>query len=410
MPILQRQGTHVSRRTLLASGTCALTLSATRSMAAQTTKLPLPSAPRTRELSSAFPQKGEMIVQRWRAPLLETPFDVFDKGVFTPNDRFFVRWHYADIPVKIDVTTFRLKIHGNVEKEVSLTLDEIMALPHVEVAAVNQCSGNSRGLFMPRVAGGEWGDGAMGNARWTGVRMSDVLKKAGIKPGSVQIRLQGLEKPSLPGSPPFLKSLSVEHAMDGEVMIAFAMNGQQLPHLNGFPLRVVVPGWYATYWVKMLSDIEVLDKPDTNFWMATAYTIPDTPRADMKPGEAGVKFVPINKMVPRSFITNVTAGAKLKTGINHLVRGMAFGGASGVKMVELSVDGGKTWKPTQLGKSEGKYSFRRWESNVKFAKAGDHVLQVRCTNDAGEVQPPTTNWNPAGFMRNVIQSTAISAA
>lgn len=409
MPILHRQGARISRRTILASGTCALALSATRGMAAQSIKLPLPSAPRTRELTSAFPQKGEMILQRWRAPLLETPFDVYDKGVITPNNRFFVRWHYADIPTKIDVATFRLKIHGNVEKEVSLTLDEIMALPHVEVVAVNQCSGNSRGLFMPRVAGGEWGNGAMGNARWTGVRMSDVLKKAGIKPGSVQIRLQGLERPSLPESPPFLKSLSIEHAMDGEVMIAFAMNGQPLPLLNGFPLRVVVPGWYATYWVKMLSDIEVLDKPDTNFWMATAYTIPDTPRADMKPGETGIKFVPINKMVPRSFITNLTSGAKLKAGVNHLVRGIAFGGAVGVKMVELSEDGGKTWKPTQLGKSEGKYSFRRWEANVKFAKAGDHVLQVRCTNDAGEVQPTTANWNPAGFMRNVIESTAVSA-
>ena len=190
---------------------------------------------------------------------------------------------------------------------------------------MNQCSGNSRGFFQPRVAGGEWGNGAMGNARWTGVRLKDVLDRAGVKAGAVQVRFNGMDEPVVADGPDFMKSLAVDHARDGEVMIAYAMNGQQLPLLNGFPLRLVVPGWYATYWVKMLNDIEVLDSPDTNFWMKTAYTIPDTPRADMKPGQTDVKMVPINRMNPRSFITNHQggrdhSGRQADAGPRHRVR------------------------------------------------------------------------------------------
>ena len=402
-------GVFVSRRAMLAGSAAGLALASSAVLARTTTKLPFASGPRTRSLTSAFPQKGEMILQRSRPPLLETPFEVFDKGVFTPNDQFYVRWHWSDIPTEVNVDSFRLKVHGNVDHELSLSLTDIMALPHVEIAAVNQCSGNSRGLFAPRVAGGEWGNGAMGNARWTGVRLSDVLKKAGVKAGSIQVRMHGLEKPPVTDAPGFMKSLALDHAMDGDVMIAFAMNGQPLPLLNGFPIRMIVPGWYATYWVKMLSDLEVLDKPDANFWMATAYTIPDTPHASMRPGQAGVKFVPINKMVPRSFITNLQTGAKLPANGQQLVRGIAFGGDTGVNKVELSLDGGKTWMTTKLGKDEGKYSFRRWDANVKFPKPGPYNLQVRCTNASGVVQPAQPNWNPAGFMRNVIESMQVSA-
>jgi DMSO/TMAO reductase YedYZ molybdopterin-dependent catalytic subunit len=187
------------------------------------------------------------------------------------------------------------------------------------------------------------------------------------------------------------------------------MNSEQLPLLNGFPLRLVVPGWYATYWMKMLNDIEVLDSPDTNFWMKTAYTIPDTPHADIKPGQTGVPLVPINKLNARSFITNITAGAKLTAGEPATVRGIAFGGDAGVKRVDFSPNGGKTWEATHLGKDEGKYSFRRWQTRFTPEK-GDHTLMVRCTNDRDDVQPDQPNWNPSGFMRNVIEATPVSAA
>jgi DMSO/TMAO reductase YedYZ molybdopterin-dependent catalytic subunit len=265
-------------------------------------------------------------------------------------------------------------------------------------------------LFVPRVAGGEWANGAMGNARWTGVTLKSVLDKAGIKAGAVQVRFNGMDEPVVPDGPDFMKSLAIDHARQGEVIIAFAMNGRPLPLLNGFPLRLIVPGWFATYWVKMLNDIEVLDQPDTNFWMKTAYTIPDTPNADMKPGQTGVKMVPINRMVPRSFITNLKAGATLHAGAPTLARGIAFGGDSGVKRVDFSSDGGKTWHAARLGKDEGKYSFRRWDAHFTPAAKGSYTLMVRCTNADGVAQPDHANWNPAGFMRNVIEATTVAAA
>jgi DMSO/TMAO reductase YedYZ molybdopterin-dependent catalytic subunit len=374
---------------------------------AETLDLHLPSAPSLRPLTRSFPQKGEMILQRTRPPLLETPFAVFDNRVFTPNDQFFVRWHLADIPQSIDVDSFRLTVKGLVNQQLSLSLAEILALPRFEIAAVNQCSGNSRGFFQPRVPGGEWGNGAMGNAKWTGVRLRDVLDKAGVKVGAVQVRFDGLDEGALPETPDFRKSLDIDHARDGEVMIAYLMNGEQLPILNGFPLRLVVPGWYSTYWVKMLNSIEVLEAPDENFWMKTAYRIPDTPGASVTPGEKGFKTVPINKMVPRSFITNLSAGSTIEAGKPTEIRGFSFGGASGVVSVEFSSDGGATWTPAKLGKDEGQYSFRLWRTDLTLTERGQRTLMVRATNTDGVTQPATPTWNPGGYMLNVIESTPI---
>jgi hypothetical protein len=172
--------------------------------------------------------------------------------------------------------------------------------------------------------------------------------------------------PVVPDAPDFRKSLAIDHARDGEVMIAFAMNGEQLPLLNGFPLRLIVPGWYSTYWVKMLSDIEVLEKPDDNYWMAVAYTIPDTPHANIAPGQSGVKMVPLNRMVPRSFFTNLATGASIPANTRVPVRGIAFGGDTGVAKVELSLDRGKSWQAATLGTDHGKYSFLQWETSVSL--------------------------------------------
>jgi DMSO/TMAO reductase YedYZ molybdopterin-dependent catalytic subunit len=378
-------------------------------LADELVKLPLPSDPRDRLIAHDFPQKGSMILQRTRPPLLETPMEVFDRGVFTPNDRFYVRWHWAVIPNSVDVNSFRLSVRGHVNQELKLSISDILAMPRVELAAVNQCSGNSRGFYLPRVAGAQWAHGAMGNAKWTGVRLKDVLDRAGVKAGSLQVRFSGLDEPVVPEAPDFKKSIDIDHARDGEVMIAFAMNDEQLPLLNGFPLRLIVPGWYSTYWVKMLSDIEVLDKVDDNYWMASAYTIPDTPHANITPGQTGVKMVPISRMVPRSFFTNVADGSSFPAGTQQLVRGIAFGGDSGVAKVELSADGGKSWQPTRLGKDYGKYSFRQWETNLALTTKASHLLMVRCTNLSGEAQPPSPNWNNSGFMRNVIETVQLAA-
>jgi DMSO/TMAO reductase YedYZ molybdopterin-dependent catalytic subunit len=321
-----------------------------------------------------------------------------------------VRWHWAVIPTEIDVDKFRLTVRGSVATPLSLSLKDILAMPRFEIAAVNQCSGNSRGLFQPRVPGAQWANGSMGNALWTGVRLKDVLDRAGVKPGAMQLRFKGLDEPVVDGAPDFMKSLSLDHARDGEVMIAFAMNGAQLPLLNGFPLRLVVPGWYATYWVKMLSDIEVLDRPDDNYWTKTAYRIPDTPAANMQPGATGVPTVPISRMVPRSFFTNLKPDDALQAGSANPLRGIAFGGDSGVARVDVSLDGGKTWQPAELGPDQGRYGFRRWQTAFTPPQAGSYALAVRCTNTDGAVQPAIANWNPSGFMRNVIETIDVKAA
>jgi DMSO/TMAO reductase YedYZ molybdopterin-dependent catalytic subunit len=379
--------------------------------AAESDVVELPFVNGTRALTSAFPQKGELILQRSRPPLLETPWDVFDQGVFTPNDRFYVRWHLANIPTSIDPTAFRLAIHGQVNKTVSLTLNDLVKkFPRFEIAAVNQCSGNSRGFFSPRVPGGQWENGAMGNALWTGVRLKDVLEYAGVRSNAVQVRLNGLETGVIPQTPKFMKSLAIDHALDGEVMIAYAMNGEALPLVNGYPIRLVVPGWYATYWVKMLNDIEVLDKPDDNFWTAKAYLVPDNHFANIHPGETDVKQIPINKMLPRSFFTNLNAGATVHAGQPTLVRGIAFGGFNALKKVQFSANGGQSWIDTHLGQDHGRYSFRQWQTTVHFPQPGKQVLMVRAVDSTGEVQPSTPNWNGGGFMRNVVESLDINVA
>jgi DMSO/TMAO reductase YedYZ molybdopterin-dependent catalytic subunit len=402
------QGT--SRRAFLGGASAFAGLLATAAARADAPiNLGLPGGPSERVLTTTFPEKGSMVLQRTRPPLLETPWEVFDRGVFTSNDQFFVRWHWSVIPDQVDVTRFRLAVRGHVNQTLTLSLADILALPRVDLAAVNQCSGNSRGFFQPRVSGGQWGNGAMGNARWTGVRLRDVLDRAGVKAGAVAVRFNGLDQPVVDDAPDFMKSLDIDHARDGEVMLAYQMNGAQLPLLNGFPLRLIVPGWYSTYWVKMLNDIEVLDAPDENYWMKTAYRIPDTLHASVKPGETGFKTVPINRMVPRSFFTSPST-PKVQPGASVAVRGIAFGGDCGVAQVALSSDAGKTWQPTTLGKDEGPYSFRQWDAQVTAPASGSVVLMVRCTNTKSVTQPIDAPWNGGGFMRNPIETAQLAVA
>jgi DMSO/TMAO reductase YedYZ molybdopterin-dependent catalytic subunit len=355
------------------------------------------------------PQKRPMIGLTSRPPQLETPFSVYNEGVITPNDAFFVRYHLADVPLDIDPAKFSLEIKGKVDKPLKLSLPDIKKMPAIEFVAVNQCSGNSRGFFNPRVAGGQLGNGAMGNARWTGVPLRTVLDKAGVQQGAKQVTFNGMDGPVSDKTPDFVKALDIDHARDGEVMLAYAMNGQPLPVLNGFPLRLVVPGYYGTYWVKHLNEITVVDNTFDGFWMKSAYRIPDTDCACIEPGTAPKATIPINRFNVRSFITNLSNGAKVKAGKSMVVKGIAFDGGKGIKDVDLSIDGGKTWTQTRLGKDLGKYSFREWQ-HVVTLPAGMYDLKVRATSQSGQTQPMTATWNPAGYMRNVVETTSITAA
>jgi len=356
-----------------------------------------------------YPQKRPLIGLTSRPPQLETPFSVYAEGPITPNDAFFVRYHLSGIPYDLDPATFRLTVKGKVERPLQLSLAELRRMPAQEIVAVNQCSGNSRGFFDPRVAGGQLGNGALGNARWRGVSLRAVLDKAGVQAGAKQVTFNGMDAPVVDKTPDFVKALDIDHARDGEVMLAYAMNGDDLPFLNGFPLRLVVPGFYGTYWVKHLNEIAVIDTVYDGFWMKSAYRIPDNDCACVDPGTAPKATVPINRFTTRSFITSVTDGAKVKAGRPLTLKGFAFDGGSGIREVAVSADGGTTWLPTRLGKDLGKYSFREWQLPVTLA-AGRHDLKVRATSNGGAVQPATASWNPAGYMRNVIETTSVTAA
>jgi DMSO/TMAO reductase YedYZ molybdopterin-dependent catalytic subunit len=355
-----------------------------------------------------YPQKRPMIGLTSRPPQLETPFHIFNDGPITPNNAFFVRYHLAGVPYDIDPDKFTLEIKGKVDRPLKLSLKEIRKLKAVEIVAVNQCSGNSRGFFEPRVAGGQLANGAMGNARWRGVPLKAVLDMAGVQGTAKQVTFNGMDGPVFDKTPDFVKALDIDHARDGEVMLAYGMNGEDLPLLNGFPLRLVVPGYYGTYWVKHLNEITVIDSVFDGFWMKSAYRIPDTPCACVEPGTTPTATIPINRFNVRSFITSVSDGAKLKVGTTRL-KGIAFDGGNGIKDISVSTDGGKTWAQAKLGKDLGNYSFREWSLPVKLA-AGSYELKVRATNNAGDTQPSEARWNPAGYMRNVIETVRVTAA
>ena len=380
-----------------------------RAATAQRTSLDLPVVNGHRNLV-AFPEKRPLIVLTTRPPQLETPFEVFNDGLITPNDAFFVRYHNAGIPTSVDGDRHVIKIGGNAAgKPFDLTMADLRTqFKPVELVAVNQCSGNSRALFNPRVTGGQLTNGAMGNARWVGVPLKDILARAEMKNTAKQVTFDGLDL-ALLGGGDFVKALDIGQAMNGEVMIAYQMNGADLPMLNGYPVRLVVPGYYGTYWVKHLSEIQVVDQVFDGFWMKPAYRIPDNACACVEPGTAPAATRPIGRFNVRSFITSVSDGARVNAGSPLAVRGIAFDGGQGIREVAWSADGGQSWREAALGAGLGRFSVRE----VPFGftpQAGAHDLRVRAFNRSGESQPMEALWQPAGYMRNVVESVKVMAS
>jgi sulfite dehydrogenase len=395
----------IDRRRLLAALGSSAAL-APLSALAQTVTMPFGNGERP---MVTYPQKRPMIGLTSRPPQLETPFSVFNDGVITPNNAFFVRYHLAGIPTDIDPDTYTVEVKGQVEKPLKLSLADIKRLPSVELVAVNQCSGNSRGFFEPRVAGGQSGNGAMGNARWRGASLKAVLDLAGVRKTAKQVVYNGLDTPIVDKTPDFVKALDIDVARNGEVMLAYSMNGQDLPFLNGYPVRLVVPGYYGTYWMKHLSEINVIDSVFDGFWMTSAYRIPDNDCNCTEPGTPPKSTIPIGRLTVRSFITSLLDGSTVKAGQQITLRGIAFDGGTGIKSVAVSTDDGKSWTDAKLGQDLGKYSFREWTLPVTLA-AGPHVLMARATSNGGKTQPMQPLWNPAGYLRNVVEKTRVTAA
>ena len=361
-----------------------------------------------------YPQKRPLIRLTTRPPQLETPMSVFHESLLTPNDAFFVRYHLTQSPPRrelLEPDRFCLSVAGRVQSPLKLSVEELKSrFENTEVVAVNQCAGNGRGFFQPRVPGGQLGNGAMGCARWRGIRLADVLKAAGVQTGARQVLFNGLDAPFVPQTPDFIKALDVDRALDPELILAFEMNGEPLPWMNGFPLRLVVPGHYGTYWVKHLNEITVVDEDFKGFWMTPGYRIPDEPCAAIEPGTTPKRTVPITRFNVRSFITGLENGQTVPANRDLSLRGIAFDGGAGISEVLISADNGRSWSAAELSSQIGRYAFREWTTSVRVGSPGAVTLQVRATNRLGESQPLQPLWNPAGYMRNCVETLSLRAS
>jgi DMSO/TMAO reductase YedYZ molybdopterin-dependent catalytic subunit len=357
-----------------------------------------------------LPGKQPLIKRSYRPPNFESPLSYFEDAI-TPNDRFFVRWHLMGI-AEVDAREWRLSIGGDAaSKPFELTLEQLKHdFEPVEVVAVCQCSGNRRGLSDPHVPGVEWGYGAMGNARWKGARLKDILARAGLSQDTVEVAFDGADRPALDVTPDFIKSLPVWKALDENTIVAYEMNGEPLPHHNGYPARLVVPGWTATYWMKQVVSIQALSKPLSNFWMASAYRIPKGKFAiaDRFVTQENETTTPITEIVVNSVITSHTDGARVTRGQPLTLKGVAWDSGAGIRRVEVSRDGGRVWEAADLGADLGRFSFRPWQLTLTPTEIGPLVLMARATNRQGSTQVSELIFNNPGYHNNVIQAVALT--
>ena len=358
---------------------------------------------------AALPGKQALIKRTYRPPNYETPLADF-QAFYTPNDRFFVRYHLAAIP-EVDLAQWQLKIGGDaVGKPIAFTLAELRRnFEVVELPALCLCAGNRRGLFQPHVPGIQWGHGAMGNALWQGVRLRDVLVKAGLAKDALEVTFEGADSGVFPSTPDFVKSLPLAKALDENTLIAFAMNGEPLPHWNGFPARLVVPGWAASYWLKHLTGLNVVARPLDSFWMKSAYRLPKGLFVtDARfPSQETDTTAPITGLLVNSLIVSPEEGQGFKPGQPIAVKGMAWDGGHGIERVDVSTDGGANWQTATLEPDRGRFAWRPWSFLITPARPGAVTVRVRATNRAGQVQVPEPIANPAGYHHNAVQSVTV---
>lgn len=372
----------------------------------------LPAGALDSVVMASLPGKQPLIRKTYRPPNYETPVAYFDSP-FTPNDRFFVRYHLSTIP-EIPLDQWKLRIGGDAAgKPLEFTKAELRQnFEMVELPALCLCAGNRRGVFQPHRAGIQWGHGAMGHAIWKGVRLRDVLDKANLKKDALEVTFNGADTGVLERTPDFVKSLPISKAMDPHTLIAIEMNGEALPHWNGFPARLVVPGWAATYWVKHLTSINVVTQRFDGFWMKTAYRIPKGkfPLSDRFPSQETDADMPITDLLVNSLITYPADGQGFKSGQVIHVKGVAWDGGNGIANVDISTDDGRTWHPGTLGEDYGPYAWRLWSYRFKPTNTGRSTVMVRATNQMGNRQATESIANPAGYHHNAVQAIAIHVA
>ncbi|MBU6378761.1 MAG: molybdopterin-dependent oxidoreductase [Gammaproteobacteria bacterium] len=363
-----------------------------------------------REAVAALPGKVALRRLTHRPPNYETPLEHF-RSTLTPNDAFFVRYHHAGLP-SIDAGEFRLEVGGAAARPAAWSLEQLRRdFPANELVAVCQCSGNRRGLFDPPVPGLQWGHGAMGNARWRGVRLADLLERAGLAPTAVEIAFDAADFAPLEGTPDYVKSLPLAKALHPDTLLAYEMNGAPLPELNGFPLRLVVPGWTATYWIKHVNRITALDAPEKGFWMSSAYRMPRAafPLIERFPTQEVGERAPVTEIAINSLVTSMDGDGVLRSGASPL-RGIAWDSGRGIDRVELSFDAGASWRRCELGEDLGAYSFRPWTAAWPTLAVGRHELWVRAANKAGQVQVERAIPNPSGYQHNAYHRVPVEVS
>ncbi len=352
---------------------------------------------------SGIPGKEQLIVRSRRFFDLEMPLDKMQTWI-TPVDLFFVRNHVSE-PYSLNPATWRLNIAGEVEHPVELTYEDLAKFESATVTNTLECAGNGRAFFEPHAPGIQWQRGAVGNARWTGPRLKDVLARAGVKSTGKHVVFKGLEEP--PGKvPQFMRSLPIEKALDADTLLATHMNGEKLTKHHGFPARILAPGWIGAASAKWVTEIRVLDHEFDGAYMKTGYRVPAralSPGEELKPDEPTVV---VTKLNVKSVIAGPGDGSRARRG-PILVHGAAWAGEANVTRVEISIDGGQSWKPAQLGQDHAKYAWRVWKYSWTPKSSGDYVIMSRAADDAGRVQPMQASWNPSGYLWNAIDRVKI---
>jgi DMSO/TMAO reductase YedYZ molybdopterin-dependent catalytic subunit len=320
----------------------------------------------------------------------------------TPVGLHYLLIHY-DVPV-VEPETWRLAIHG--ERELELSLDELRARPAAEHTVTMECAGNGRALFDPRPVSQPWLNEAIGTARWRGTPLRPLLEEAGVSDGTVEVLLTGLDR-GIEGDEEqaFQRALPLEEALRDEVLLAYEMNGEPLPPQHGFPLRLVVPGWYGMTNVKWLERIELVDTPFAGYQNRQGYRIRQTEDDE---------GVPLNRMQPRSLIAPpgipefMTRDRTVPAG-EVVLEGRAWSGLAPIASVEVSVDGGSTWAPAELEAPGKRWAWRGWTYRWQ-AERGEHVLRSRARDEAGNEQPLEQPWNVGGYANNAVHTLRVTVA
>ena len=356
----------------------------------------------TDDASPQIPGEEGMIVRSARFLDLETPPEFLTSWI-TPTPHFFVRNH-MHAPSTLDPDAWRLTVGGEVEKPLTLSLRDLAKLEKHTVTNTLECAGNGRAFQQPHVPGIQWQKGAVGTARFTGPRLRDLLQRAGVKPAGTHVMFRGLDE--VPGKvPPFIRSIPIEKATDGDTLIATHMNDLPLSKHHGFPARSLVPGWIGAASCKWLSEIKVLDKEFDGNFMKPGYRLPNQPGKPGDPVNPDETHV-ITALSVKSVIATPADGSTLKSR-SIRIRGVAWAGEADIARVEISTDSGATWKPAQLGREQSKYAWRLWTFAWKAPKAGDYTLMARATDSLGRTQPETAVWNPSGYLYNAIDQVKI---